>query len=116
MSVPKSESAALLAERRSFFWYFAERQVCGRPVHHQHHAACVRDLDHGPEIECDGYYEPTVEERIALWRAAQGEPYVCPPCARGEHHACSEPGVCRCTIHPDTGEDEGDDTQGASDA
>lgn len=35
--------------------------------------------------------------------------YVCRPCAEGRHHACSEPGVCRCTINPDTGEDESTD-------
>lgn len=32
--------------------------------------------------------------------------YICGRCRDGEHHRCSEPGVCQCTINPDTLEDE----------
>lgn len=33
--------------------------------------------------------------------------YICPACEDGRHHRCTCPGVCECTVNPDTGVDEG---------
>jgi hypothetical protein len=37
--------------------------------------------------------------------APSGGEYLCGRCRDGEHHRCAEPGTCRCTINPDTGQE-----------
>jgi hypothetical protein len=37
--------------------------------------------------------------------APSGAQYRCGRCRDGEHHRCAEPGTCRCTINPDTGQE-----------
>jgi hypothetical protein len=61
---------------------------------------------------CDRKWRKESEWRSHLAAALRGaglpEPsgeYRCGRCRDGEHHRCAEPGTCRCTINPDTGQE-----------